>query len=547
MESEQSQNFNERLSQWVANQGFWFQLRYSLSGSGSKGTAMFHLIRVGFRLMIFLLLGVAGMWIYLIKRTEYGHFKEVFNQSIKAGLSASDIDLRGFSRSQGVLGIGRVVLQGDHRTFFSAMEARNVRCRMGMLDGLTGKWDTGVVSISRLDADLRAGADDADSSRFLGDAVFKKFPNVEIGTVEVEDASLRWGYSERTRGSIENTKLRVQRLDGAMTMTLKGGTFSQNWLRGLEIVNIEVKCDREGMVFEKAELRKGGGIVDFSGLEIISGERPLLDGPLKICNLDLGQMLPVVQQSFLEGSLSGDFRISGSTNSTEGIGFAGLVTLNGQDTITLRKRVHLLQALSDVDYVRNYHRVDFTQGSFRMKTHAGVLEITDLTLKAADLFSLEGKMRARLPTPEETKAEIDKEASATDESLPPNANQETENDQSNGKDSDFTLLRAAQEAKQEKDGNKLEVQDSLFSRIGLGLEIRRLEAQAAERISRTLRYEGLFRVTLLPDAFERAPRLNEQFPVDPASGRIPIMVPIEGDLYELTLKQAEEIYQQRIR
>ena len=55
MESEQSQNFNERLSQWVANQGFWFQVRYSMSGSGMKGRAMFHLLRIGFRLLVFLL------------------------------------------------------------------------------------------------------------------------------------------------------------------------------------------------------------------------------------------------------------------------------------------------------------------------------------------------------------------------------------------------------------------------------------------------------------------------------------------------------------
>jgi hypothetical protein len=31
--------------------------------------------------------------------------------------------------------------------------------------------------------------------------------------------------------------------------------------------------------------------------------------------------------------------------------------------------------------------------------------------------------------------------------------------------------------------------------------------------------------------------------VDAATGRIPIKVPIEGYLYELTLKQAEETYQ----
>jgi hypothetical protein len=33
------------------------------------------------------------------------------------------------------------------------------------------------------------------------------------------------------------------------------------------------------------------------------------------------------------------------------------------------------------------------------------------------------------------------------------------------------------------------------------------------------------------------------YPPDPNNGRIPLNVPIEGHLYELTLKQAEEIYQ----
>jgi hypothetical protein len=546
MESEQSQNFNERLSQWVSNQGFWFQLRYSLSGSGSKGTAMFHLIRMGFRVMVFLLLVVAGLWIYLVKRTEYGRFKEGFNDSIKTGLSASAIELRGFSRSQGELGISRVALQGDNRTFFTTLEARNIRCRMGMLDGLTGKWDTGIVSVSRLEMDLRAGADDAESARLLSEALFKKSNKVEIGTMEVADASLRWGYSERTRGSIENSTLRIQRLDNKLKLTLKGGTFSQNWLRGLEIVNMEISCDPQGMVFEKAELRKGAGTVDFSGLKVTGGERPVLEGALKIRKLGLEQMLPLAHQSFVEGSISGDFRITGSTNTTDGLGFSGMVTLDGRDTLTLRKRLHLLQALSDVDYVRNYHRVDFTEGSFRMKTLAGGMEISDLALKAADLFTLEGRMRVRLPTPEEMKAEMENAASVGGDSRFPHASEESDNYQ-NGGDSDFTLRRAAQEAKRVKEGTQQEAPDSLFSRLGLGLEIRRLEAQAAERISRTLRYEGLFRITLLPDAFERAPKLVEQFPVDPASGRIPMMVPIEGDLYELTLKQAEEIYQQRSR
>jgi hypothetical protein len=53
----------------------------------------------------------------------------------------------------------------------------------------------------------------------------------------------------------------------------------------------------------------------------------------------------------------------------------------------------------------------------------------------------------------------------------------------------------------------------------------------------------MLKVTLPPDAFERAPKLAAQLPVDANLGRIPLMIPIEGTLYELTLKQAEEIYQ----
>src|SRR6478735_5369855 len=112
MESEPSQNFNERLSQWVANQGFWFQIRYSMTGSGTKGTAMFHLLRLGFRLAIFLLVAGAGAWIYLVKVAESEKFKTGLQTSIKEGLFASDAELEGFSRTQGQLVINRLACQG---------------------------------------------------------------------------------------------------------------------------------------------------------------------------------------------------------------------------------------------------------------------------------------------------------------------------------------------------------------------------------------------------------------------------------------------------
>lgn len=552
MEPEQSQNFNERLSQWVANQGFWFQVRYSMSGGGTKGTAMFHVLRMGFRLLIFLVVAVIATAVYLAKLPDSRRFNDGLKDSLQAGLSASETELRGFSRVQGQLGISRLSFEGGDQTFFNSMVGKNIRCKMGFLDGITGQWDPGTISLSQLELELRAGADDAESAMMISKALFRKSNKVLVNSLEVADASVSWGYSERTRGSIDHSLLKIQRLDNGLRLHFKGGTLSQNWLRNLEIVNLLVVCDPEGLTFEKAEFRRGQGTVDLSGLIVSGGERPLVRGTAKIRNLGLESMLPVAARNFVEGTMSGDFRVSGSTNSLDGIGFAGRVTLGGQDdqdgtdgeegkdVISLREQVPLLRALSVVDFSRNYHRVDFSEGTFLMKTTGGGMELTELNLKAGDLFSLEGSLRVRLPTAEETQAALAKGEAAGGEPLVPGENADTDEKTSRAAVADFTLSRAAAAARRAKEGTQADGSSS--ERLGLSPEMRRLEEQASERLSRTLRYEGMLRTTLPADAFELAPRLAAQFPVDSTLGRVPLMVPIEGSLYELTFKQAEDIY-----
>ena len=57
-------------------------------------------------------------------------------------------------------------------------------------------------------------------------------------------------------------------------------------------------------------------------------------------------------------------------------------------------------------------------------------------------------------------------------------------------ESAFTLKRAAQEARRLKEGTQSAESLSLFDRLDLSIEMRRLQSQAAERMSRMLRYEG---------------------------------------------------------
>ncbi len=544
MEAEQSQNFNERLSQWVASQGFWFQVRYSMSGSGSKGTALFQLLSMGLRLLLFLLVAAIGVWVYLIKRVDRPAFQEAFRTSLESGLSASQSQMKGFAHMQGQMSISRLACEGGDTTFFSSLEARNIRCKMGILEDFRGQWDPETIEISRVDMELRAGADDAESAHKISEALFKKFPKTMLSSFEISDTTLRWGYSERTQGSIEGSTLKMMRSDGVIKLVFRGGTFSQNWLKKLEIVNLMVVCDPEGITFEKAEFRRGAATVDMSGMKIAGGERPAVQGVAKIRNLSLEHILPSAFRNFVEGTLSGDFQVFGSTNTSEGIGFKGLVSLDGQDVITLRERIHLLKALSIVDFSRNYHRVDFREGSFRMKTSGGGMEITDVKLKADELFTMDGAMRVRLPTAEETKAAVEQNAKG---GAPIFSTEDGETEEIGMKNdtADFTLKRAALEAKRIKEGSQSEGSVSLFDRLGLSYEMRRIEEQASERLSRMLHYEGGFKISIPADAFENAPKLSASFPVDPITRRIPITVPIAGGLYEITLKQGENIYQLR--
>ncbi len=540
MEAEQSQNFNERLSRWVASQGFWFQIRYSMAGSGTKGTALFHLLRMGARLLVFLLILAIGVFVYLVKRTDFSSFSEKLKVSLKAGLSAEELEMGGASHSHGELTISRFVCEGGDKTFYATMSARNVHMRLGLLDGVTQSWDTGTVFASGLEMDLHAGTDDAESAAAFGDALFRQSADVKVALLDIADTSIRWGYSDPTRGAISNSHLIARRSGDTLRLDFKGGTFTQNWLRKLEIVELTVVCNREGFEFTKAEFRRGSGTVDLTGLKLVAGERPTVSGMAKVRMLGLDSALPPAARAFLEGTMSGAFAVSGSTNGSDGIGFDGKVVLDGQDTIILRNRLHLLKALSDVDFVRNYKRIDFREGSFGMKTTGGGMKIEDLQLKSDDAITLKGGMIVRLPTPEEARTAILKgetEDNVTDYSMADDVPGDS------GSESDFTLRRAALEAKRLSEGGGSPDPGSLFNRLGLSIEMRRLEALAAERASQSLRYEGEFTITLPADAFEEAPKLAKDYPIDTETGRIPIKVPISGSLFEITLEQTKTIYE----
>ena len=549
METPHSENFNQRLSQWVANQGFWFQVRYSMSGSGVRGRALFYLLRMAFRVLVFLVVVALGTTVYLLKRTDSEAFRTQIRGNVGTALAATELEMSGVQRSQGQLEISSLAAESGGASFFDALEARTIRMRMSPVDGLLGAWNPGNISIARLEVDLKAGTDDAEGANQLAEVIFRQPGKFQLNSIQVDDATLRWGYSEQTRGSIENSEMRVQRIETGWRLSFKNGIFRQNWLRQLDIIEMVVLVERGGVLFERAEFKQGRkGTVEFPGLRVAAGERPQVDGVVKIRNVEINAIEPPALLNFLDGTLTGDFKAFGSTNTSDGIGLEGQVILDGGDVISLRDRFHILKALSVVDYSRNYRRIDFSEGSFVMRTHAGGMSLKEIdmaaTVVAEDTFTMEGEVNVRLPTQQEIDAAL---AQGTGLETSPLFISEDELAESRGvpepQAEDFTLRRAAQEARRVQEGSQSPESLSLFKRLGLGIELRRLRDQAAERMSRMLQYEGKVRITLPGDVFERAPRLREMHPPDAATGRVALDVPIKGNLYEVTLRQAEEIYE----
>jgi hypothetical protein len=70
---------------------------------------------------------------------------------------------------------------------------------------------------------------------------------------------------------------------------------------------------------------------------------------------------------------------------------------------------------------------------------------------------------------------------------------------------------------------------------------RRLRRDAMDRARNLYVFNGGVRVLIPGDAFQRSRELRERFPIDQASGRIGIDVPLEGTLSNITFDLAQQI------
>jgi len=526
MEVENSHNFNERLSQWVASQGFWFQLRHPLSGGEGAG----HIVSLFAKLGLFLLIvsGVA-LGVYL-KMIDSPSQKKALERAMCEGLQAKELILRKSVHNLGMLKISRLASHGGENTFFESMEAFAVRFHQGFIGRLRGKWNVGVIHVDRLDLKLRAGADTAESAARISQMLFKQAGKYQITGLNCGSVSLRWGDTEPTKGFLQDSEMTSNRVGDRWLFTFKGGTFSQNWLNDLKVVELVVSCTPEKMVFEKASFQRDGSKVDLKGLEILTGENPMVNGTAHVRHLNLDDILPASASGYVAGCISGDFKMSGSLNSEEGVVYEGLVKLGGADLISFRDRVKILEALALADSKNKYSRLTFTDGSFMLRTAKGGMELTQMSLKSGDLLTLSGEMKVRTPTFEETSQVAIRQmqlelAPSIQEAGQPAAKSPVARNQ------DFSFAKEAA-----KESDLLEMESSADARAS--------SLNAAELAMKSHRYGGSLRISLMPDVFEKAPRLAARVPQDILTKRYYIDIPLAGTIEDITLEKTQEIIDQ---
>lgn len=519
--------FNEQMNDWVSRQGLWFQLRHAADGQ----TIAARLVRVVARLALVVIVVLLLGWLYLVKRVEGEGFKADIATALEQSFRAKSCEVGDIRKERDMVTIASIKAEGDQNAFFHKMSARVIRLNMDLTDGFVGEWDTESVNISQLDLQVKAGDSDDAAAADSFAALFIKQDNFSYERIVVDQTNVEWGYSATNRGSISNSTMSVVRDGDTWNIEFKGGMFSQNWLKNLEIQRISVVCDKQGIRITEALLHSGVGTIAFT-LNMGSGGQPQANGTVDLTSVPLKTLLPMRYHDWIEGTISGKGKISGSTNSQEGIVMGVDFFMGEGDVMILRDRLPLLSALSVVDLYNSYRKIPFTEGGFHIRTGGNKMAVSNIDMRSGNLLHIKGGDFVVRPSKHEEVAEAlnIKDIEVVNKVL--NNRWKFEDDQ---------ILES---------GNNSSSLSDAAKGVGSVVQGRVEEVGNAEKVlatsilteSRVRRFNGLIKVGLKRDAFDKAPNLKTAYPLDEPSGRIWVEVPLDGRLQTLTLKQAQRFY-----
>lgn len=280
---------------------------------------------------------------------------------------------------------------GSERAFFQEIDLPRIAVRATKRDLLwRNDWQLRGVEIGNATVLLKAGTSSANDSAEVPDRVRAEswwtavpdFSRTRFGTIDLHEAAFSWGPHWTSKGSLENAAGEVKRQLGEWSLSFTEGVFQQNWLQNLTIVEehpleVEVKPDAIHLRCEQLQLGKQGQVT-LNGIVTLS-EMPNFDIQLDMKSVELTDLLPPEYQETVSGLVDIKLTLSGSTNRSDGIIFNG--ELRAVDTGRLRE-IPILQTLSVVTpRIEMRHMPIRIGSSLKFNSRQGKLTVTEIALR----------------------------------------------------------------------------------------------------------------------------------------------------------------------
>jgi len=529
VDQERIDNFNLRMSEWLSNQGILFQMKYS-----GGGGVLYSLWNILFRFLILLaILAVIGVAL-LYLRVGKPQFNDQLEADLKGFLQAEDVSLSGVGRQDRGLAIYTLESEGGETSFYESLKVKSLKSGMGLLSGLYSRWEGGMIKIEAVEMTIKAGAADDELAEASFNAMLKQSEKFDFKGIQVNEATIQWGYTETTYGKIENASLKArQESDGSWELVFEGGYFSQNWLKKMPIKELLVEVSEEKVSITKAEFKfPDKGELEFNAIIEGGGHRPKLTGSGTAKNWPIGSCLEAKYLKCFDGSLSGKFQIEGSTNSQQGVEMDWDARLEAGDELVLWNRFPILKALAVFDQQRSYRKVVFDRGNVKFKTGGRKLSFEQLDLESTEVMKLNGNLVAGYPTREEASAKL---GYKIDDLLLSGS----EGGDGVIEDEIFTLQKAGKASAGESISTESlgggDSSDTSVNEMSYKIE-------AMERELDTPRIQGSINLGLAEDALSRFSILEKTYPLDQKTGRRWLSIDLDSNFEELTSKKADALY-----
>lgn len=396
---EKLKDYENRISDWIGSQGIFFQLRYARTIRANSLVRQFGNLAI--KLLVISALILSLSYFILGRYFESDHYAEKMTKHVQEAFGVTEIEGKEFRRARGTGSYQGLTLTGGDRSFFYQSTMAGFRAPLSYFTGLSKKWAPDLINIERLEINLKSGGEEKEMREAFA-VVLDSFGGEGVRSIQVDDFSCDWGYSKLTYGSLGNTKMQAELKDGAWVVSFSGGTFQQNWIRNCEILNGEILINSSGLEVVALDLAHGQGSLKISGKVGAPIEKPNFDLKGIFKDLALDRFIDVSGETvreFLEGHISGDLRITGSTNSL--IKVEGNAGVAEGLSLTIRERWPVLKAVSIMDPRRTFRRINFSEGGFEFTTQGGGLEVRNLSLSAKDKAKLVGDFKTRLPSQSE--------------------------------------------------------------------------------------------------------------------------------------------------